>query len=356
MRYTPILKTKAAEYFSLKNLDDSQKQQILPLLEVPNIPWDFIKEAPSKNVDEYLKDIIPSIKDSWGALPVILDIDETLQSEKNSKGQYCIDCLVEQGKEQGLYIIPTVAMRRSPTYTNAIRKILKSNQSDVCLRLGIEDSESTNLEEDILSFMDMLGVKADNVYLVVDLRDIAPTDEEMLAPAVAQILRNLPEIHRWKEVIFAATAFPKDLSGCRSNSITRIRRTEWNVWKRLAEMDELPRVPSFGDYAIAHPEINELDPRTMTMTAQIRYTSDLDFLILKGRSVKHHGFEQFFSLSDTLLAMKEFAGKDFSVGDNMLYECSSKKEKTGNATTWRKIALTHHIAVVLSQLDSLSDV
>jgi hypothetical protein len=108
----------------------------------------------------------------------------------------------------------------------------------------------------------------------------------------------------------------------------------------------------FGDYAISHPVQKELDPRTMRMSASIRYTTQENWLVVKGRNVRQYGFDQYFELCKTLVKRPEFSGKDYSWGDNYIADCAAGRTGPGNATTWRKVGTNHHLTVVEQEIAS----
>ena len=54
MIYVPILKAKEGEYAALQSLGLDVRHQITPLLEIPSIPYDYIKEQPTKVLEDHL--------------------------------------------------------------------------------------------------------------------------------------------------------------------------------------------------------------------------------------------------------------------------------------------------------------
>jgi hypothetical protein len=112
-------------------------------------------------------------------------------------------------------------------------------------------------------------------------------------------------------------------------------------------------LPTFGDYAIAHPLLVEVDPRLMKMSAQLRYTTDTAWLVFKERNVRDYGFEQFKGICTALIARPEYKGAAFSWGDNAISECTLTSSGPGNATTWRRIGTNHHLTMVTDQISSV---
>ena len=112
------------------------------------------------------------------------------------------------------------------------------------------------------------------------------------------------------------------------------------------------RLPSFGDYAINHPKILELDMRKVKPSATIRYTVDNHWYIVKGKNVRDYGFEQYHELSKKVFASRYYCGSTFSWGDDYIQECANRHGKTGSLMTWRQVGTNHHIEKVTRDIAS----
>jgi hypothetical protein len=189
--------------------------------------------------------------------------------------------------------------------------------------------------------------------LILDFKGFDAGQAPAIEIAAAAGLAALPRVDDWRSVTLAGGAFPLNLSGLSGEAL--IPRADWEVWRSTisARSEEDVRLPSFGDYAVQHPEPDEIDPRLMKMSAAIRYATPSDWLVLKGRNVQDYGWEQFHDLSADLVGRSEFRGPDFCAGDQTIQACAQRETGTGNAMTWRKIATNHHIAVVVDQLANL---
>ena len=163
----------------------------------------------------------------------------------------------------------------------------------------------------------------------------------------------IPMAREWRSVIFAAASFPEDLSEVTSSSLVTIPRREWLLWQALQRKPTLlPPNLVYGDYAISHPLLRGIDPRIMRMSASVRYTILESWLIVKGRNVSQYGFEQYYDLCKRLIARPEYFGADFSWGDDFIYKCAQASAGPGNATTWRKVGVNHHITLVARRLSN----
>jgi hypothetical protein len=54
--------------------------------------------------------------------------------------------------------------------------------------------------------------------------------------------------------IRAGTAFPENLAEFARDGVSTTEHTEWLMWTDLLKRNRVPRLPLFGDYAIAHPD------------------------------------------------------------------------------------------------------
>jgi len=187
---------------------------------------------------------------------------------------------------------------------------------------------------------------------VFDLRALTPDERNLDVDAVIGFVNRLPRLREWRTFTVAATSFPQNLTGLPPSDASLIPRQEWNLWTELSRLriQRIARVPTFGDYAISHPEPAEVDPRIMRPSASVRYTCDLAWLILKARNLRDHGYEQFHDVCWVLVQRAEYCGRQFSWGDRYIDDCAAERVGTGNLTTWRKVGTSHHLAFAVHQI------
>jgi hypothetical protein len=316
------------------------------------VPWNYSEDRPAKTIDQHLKKVPAQISESWGNKPIFIDfnwLDITTELE-NRKSP--IRHLFDEGQKHKLGLIPVTSPSREEPYKEEIKKLLSSRERELCLRLENDDflEDLNAILEAELEFYD---VQASKTHLLIDFGGISESQKSAIILAVIQIIRSLPNIDKWKSLILAATAFPENLSGVDAGTQT-IPRTEWDIWKEVFQRKDIPRTPDFGDYSIANPNLIEVDPRIMTMSANIRYTSEDEWFIFKARNVRKHGYDQFFDLAKSVVEQKCYCGRDFSWGDEYIAKCAKKEVGPGNATTWRKVGNSHHLTFVAHQLANYS--
>ena len=186
-------------------------------------------------------------------------------------------------------------------------------------------------ESAITKLLGLLRVSPAILDLILDLGSLHTENGEETSSDVISLVKSIPTIKKWRSFVLAATGFPVDLIGLPPSEISAVRRSEWTLWCGVAADRRIARTPIFGDYAIAHPQPPEVDPRLMRPSASIRYTTDDAWLILKGKNLKDHGYKQFHDVSRSLIKSPAYSGPQFSWGDRYISDCAKGKASCGNS-------------------------
>jgi len=353
--YVPLLKAKEGEFGALEALDWDVRTNVVPLIEVPRIPYDYASSRPSKNLEAHVSGLAERIRRAWGEAPFYLDLpwfgESTTQHLES--GHLAVSVLLHDCIQRGIRPTAVVALDRSPEYIDAVRQYLSQCEDRFCLRLTPADFDEDRPDprDRVDSLLERLGVGgADRGDLIVDLQGLELDVNRALLLARG-LLSAAPRLNEWRRVVLAAASFPENLSDVDAETASTIPRLERELWQRIRKRPGNLRTDlAFGDYAIAHPVPTELDPRTMRMSASIRYTTEADWLIVKGRNVRQYGFDQYYKLCKYLVTRPEYSGADYSWGDWYIQECANANLGPGNATTWRKVGTNHHLTLVAKRL------
>lgn len=353
--YVPILKGKQGEYHALGVLSHEDKLRMTPFIDVPFVPWDHINQRPAKSYEKHVGKVATLIERAWGThRPLFLDLFYVKGGETTADGRHPLSYVLDDARARGLKIIPVTGLDRPVDYRNAVRNALSVDQRGLCLRLSREDiGKLTELHGTLTNMLGEMGVTPDCVDLIFDFRDTTIGEANRRIEEFRRAIRALPNIRRWRTITVAASGFPLDLSGMRPATVERFPRTELLLWETIVTQRDMPRIPSYGDYGIQHPDLLEIDPRTMRMSANLRYTLEREWMVLKARDVKRHGYPQFNELCRKLIQMAEYRGATFSWGDSYISRCAAYEEGPGSATTWRKVGTNHHLALVGRFISSL---
>ncbi|PFO37021.1 beta family protein [Bacillus cereus] len=354
--YVPIIRWKRGEQTALSELNPQLKNNMTPVIEIPPIDWDFENDCPKKSIDEHLKNFIAQLKDSWNnpnvifidALQICLDDDEVMADTTHP-----LESIFQALSQESIRAIPVTSKERGTNYQKAVNSIIKTFNTGYAIRVSEEDLD--DLEPIIEKFLYELECPPEEIDIIIDYKYIDPkTPIGRITKFVVGSIHSLPYVEKWRTLTFTATAFPENLSEFASGTDGSIPRIEWTIYQKLFNT-KLPRYPAFGDYIISNPEYTKIDPRFMRMSANIRYTADNEYLIFRGFSVtnpKYGKWQQTRGLSQRVISHAKYSGKDYSYGDQYIYDCAHNQTGTGNAETWRTIGTNHHLTLVINELSN----
>ena len=354
--YIPCLRWKMGEYQAVYRLSDTKKRMFTPLIEVPEIGWDFEEGKEKKTIDEHLSDfVLKKIYKKWGNTFCFVDLKIIGLSVRMKDGIHPLKYMFDDLRKEGCSAIPVIGLDRDKTYQQEIKRILNKDNSGVCLRISIEEAAKNSFRKEINSLLSALDIQANNCDLIIDLGapNFVPLDGFSIV--IQQIVGKLPYLNDWRTFTLLGTSFPETMANIRKGG-QAIPRYEWQLYVLLVANFQNAglRVPTFGDYGISHPKVVIVDMRIAKPSATIRYTTNNDWFIVKGENVRDHGFKQYCNLSKQVLDSCYYCGRTFSWGDEYIYQCANSG-KTGNLTMWRQVGTNHHIEKVTRDIASFYD-
>lgn len=356
--YVPLLKGKEGEFAAIEALSPEVKSQIIPFIEVPPIPYDYINERDARTLGDHLEPLPGRLSRVFGERSFYLSVPPQLD-EETVEGQCPLGLLLDKCAGQRLRPIPVLTTLSSERALDAARRCFEGSEKELCIRLDADDlDEEDNPEEQIARVLRGAGFHdARNVDVLVDLGDLGG-DLKRSRLIARSVINQVPRLTEWRRLILAGASFPEDLSDVSAASTTSLTRQEWLLWLSLrSKPGNAPRADwIFADYAVSSPVLRDLDPRLMRMSANIRYTTSDGWLIVKGRNVRQYGFSQFNDLCRVLVERPEYCGRDYSWGDRFIADCALGSAGPGNATTWRKVGVNHHLTLVANAVASLPPV
>lgn len=361
--YVPILKGKQGELDAIRETSSKIRSAFTPLMEIPPIPLRYItgedEPIPAKSIGDHVVDMAEKMAKAVGSdSPVFIDGFYVEEEENLPDGSEPIAGLLGALREKGVQFIPTTGLDRVKQYGEAIKAAIAEDQRGCCVRLWEPDLEAlADLESQIKSLLRFLAVDASDVDLLVDFGPDVPSRS-----ALPYQINALPLLKKWRTLTVASSSFPMNMENIAQNSVAELEREEWLAWMFLrSKKKTLTRMPTFGDYAINHPELSEVDPRIMRMSPNIRYTVEVNYVVAKGKAYARKverqkpgvaASDQYPKLAQAIMRHPNWAGKKFSWGDGFIDACS-RKACVGSATNWRAVGTCHHIAFVVQQLASL---
>lgn len=348
--YVPILKWKQGEYQALSRLANVVKDNLTPLLEIPPVGYDFETETARRSIDDHLRDFGKRLKAKWQTRPCFVDTKLIDPATRMADGRHFIEVIFELARNERCRAIPVVSLSNDPASLATTAAVIRADGRGVALRLTLLDFDLPDLSAEIERIQAALGVGYADAHLIIDVEapNFRPT--VVFVQMMLTCIQMVPMLNRWQTFTVAGTSYPATIAGL-DPPFQEIPRTEWLIYRALVgRLGAGTRIPSFGDYAVAHPDLVELDMRIIKPFAKLRYTSDDFWYIGKGANVRTQGFLQYRQLCQTLMAQPYFNGLGYSVGDDYIAACAQGTVATGNLTTWVWVSTNRHLTKVVNDL------
>jgi hypothetical protein len=345
--YIPILKGKGAEFRALRFLPPSVRCELTPLIEIQR------REHAAGWVANQLEK-------SWGPLrPILLDFPYFDGQAK------LVEDAVRLATDKSILPILVVGPERSITYRQALKTARTNHGCQICVRLPTAKmSDLSFLRTGISELLAELGATPQFSHILLDFAYLETKELNSRVALAVRALKTIGNVKDYSSVTIAATGFPFNLMGMPPDH--QVSRTELILWENVVAQNP-PRIPNFGDYGIAHPEVDDsLDPKKANPTPSIRYTASRDWIVLKRRSkrkakdkskkgkvsTRKRDYTPFRTVCQALIRRTEFCGAEFSPGDLDISRVARRTLGTGTPIVWRRIGTSHHLCFVVHQRTS----
>jgi len=352
--YVPCVRWKQGEYQALLRLTLQAKDSMTPLIQIPEIGWDFESQEEAKTIDEHLKKFGKRFSEKWSFRWAFIDLKLIHSDERMNDGRHPIQFVFDEVRKHEGWGIPVTGVTRDDAYQQAVAQIISQDRTSVCIRATIEQVSSSGFDASVDALLTKLSVQPEECHLVLDLE--APNFEPVdgFTKMLQSLITKLPHLEKWRSFTICGTSFPETM-GQLKVGVQIIKRYELLVYqmliKRLGPGD---RRPAFGNYVVAHPETTAVDMRLVKPAASIRYTIDDAWYIVKGLNVRDYGTAQYVKHCEALVSSGLFAGNSFSAGDEYVRNCAIGKVKPGRLTTWRWVGTNHHIEKTVVDIASFA--
>ncbi|HWD02530.1 MAG TPA: beta family protein [Amycolatopsis sp.] len=341
--YTPILKGRGGEFEALAHIDRSTASSVMPLIEA-------VPKSGATELD--IAGFVHKLRTDW-PLGEAMVVDLSYFGADGQPARW--EQLLREARRYQVKVIPAVHFADEAPVLELLRRAVAVDKRGCCLR--VEASELGESPRDLAIWAaDLLAdllAEPENVDLILDFGALG--DDEAVARAVERAIEHLgrlPWLDRWRSVVVAGGAFPKNLSNVDSWSLTSLRRREVDLWAGLASRKQFfPRQPIFGDYGVGYPP--HTPPVRATPPPNIRYAVDGHWMVLRGTKNDPQGNEQYRQICRVTSELPEFGGPALSWGDECVTKVVAEEIGPGNPQKWRAYGTSHHLEYVTSRLASL---
>lgn len=352
--YLPILKSKLGEFSALAHLDADSKTQIVPLFEITPIEWDQTEREVPRTWEEHLDSFCKKFIRKWASSDSF--IDTRLLNWRDVDNTERIEYVFDKLASNDFIPSPVINLTSTDKFKNAfLRTIQKYSIKEIGIRVNPNDVTSPEVHENISFLLQSIRFKPNQCHLIFDLVDANFSEVENIADSIVGILESFPFWQEWKSFTVAGTAFPA--SNLIKEGTSEYARNEWRFYTTLVrklEEGDHARVINYGDYSIVNPGYFEFNPKLMKASANIRYTHDDKWIVVKGKALKESAdYVQYKKLAKAIVTSGYFLGEAFSKGDSHLAKCVRGEEGPGAPSVWNWVGNNHHFAKVLSDLSSM---
>ena len=349
--YVPILLTKFGELQAMRSLPARARERFTPLFAVPHVGWDYDADDWKETLDEHLGGLPAALAQAWADRYGFVDLLLVDDDGPMADGRHPLVWLTGEARVLGAPLLPIVSPTRSAAYRAAARTVQARDGEGVGVRLQIPDWPINTAPAALDQLLAELGITPGEADLVLDLG----AQTGLLALTVLrQQLAALPHLQQWRSLIVASAGMPQDMPT--GSGIHVVPRDDWLLYGALRNGPALAREPTFSDYAVSSVEpAPDLDPRLMSLSATLRYTSGDDWLIAKGGLFKGPGGSSLGGsamqpVAGSLRAHSGYLGAEHCGCERWLERVVTGVASGGNPTVWRKQGTFHHLVVVTEQL------
>lgn len=348
--YVPALQNKPGELDALRHTSPQTWDHMTPLVHFVG-PKDRTEPLSASTIRNWVAKVARAV-DSHPFYLDVMRLDPTF-AVATTKGEVpVLRQIYGQCRKRQLRYVPVMWVGQSTAaHRQLVQEAALEDGHGLALRFRIRavmPPFGTSLGAYAAAQLAEVGAEPGDTDLLVDLEYIDP-DDELEPDDIAASLREMVAAGAWRSVVLLGTSIPTMMSCVDEGGVGSLPRREWELWSQLKESD-LPRLPSFGDYAIQNPHPPH-EGGGPGMRANIRYTANGDTLVARGQGPFHEeGKEQYRGLCQQLVARAEFAGSDYSWGDGVIDDCARGAIAPGAQNVWRGAGTSHHLEAVTEQL------
>jgi hypothetical protein len=346
--YVPVLKVKRGEKAALLALAAPLCSRITPLLEIVERKADTAPNI-GKHLGTAFKDLASSVT-PFGRC--FLDAREIAADGAAAAAE-----VFQRAATAGIVFAPVTGLSR----TADVAAAMAHRQHGLVLRLTRDEFEMGKLTTAIVRFLTTHGLSPEQVDLIVDLGAVDQMVADGIMALTDAFLADVPDHTRWRTLTVSACAFPMSMGGVERHSQSLVERGEWIAWRDglYARRNSLARLPTFSDCGIQHPKgVEDFNPRTMQVSAAIRYALPDNWLLIKGESTRQTPPSEQFPVLATRLVYGHlrgyFSDPTHCRGCALMKDAADGAPNLGSAEAWRKLGTIHHMTTVMDELAVLS--
>jgi hypothetical protein len=337
--YSASLREKGGELRALRSLDKVSKDRLLPILVA--LPLSE-KENANFTLEGLVKREVGRVQSSWEQRVCLWDSRFLVFDRDNATedGKW-LGKLLTQFSVFRTRIIPVVGLREKVHRTSVLASHARDSGSGMAIRINFDDIQDYEL---LASTLKNLRTVPEDCVLVVDISDADISEHDEFAKSLVGWLFALKAKGNWAKIILTGSSFPiKNPAPVMGDATSP--RLEWKLWKWTIGIEPgLRDFVMFGDFGADNAHFKfEGGGRPIP---HLRYTSDPDWHTVRGDTT----YPSLRGVSKRITDSGYYQGRDFSEGDEFIWDCGAGTINTADPTAWRAVNMNHHMTQVIVDL------
>jgi hypothetical protein len=224
--YVPALRWRQGEYQALWRLSPAVKKQIVPLITVPPVEFDFELWRPKKSCHDHVHPFLSRYQQKWGARHAWIALDAEIAVGRMGDDSHVFDYIFGGLRLKGSLAIPALPLTADSATLDAASRATTTDRRGAAVLLRLEDLMASNPRKAIMNFAVSLSIELNELDVIIDLR--APNFEPYSAFAKALIaaLKRLENLHDFRTLVLVGTAIPESFAQLAKGS-DEIPRHDW---------------------------------------------------------------------------------------------------------------------------------
>ena len=343
--YRPALRFKQGEYNAAGRICPVMQQHIRPYFILPPI----IERDPEKRrvlTDEEIAYVTGDrIGRHWPRLPAYMDTQYVMIDPDNAAIERIYQ--VARSRNPNLIAVITASDIANPVW----RGLLLGTFPRAAIYVPAGDLDGKALR----SGLQTIGLEASDCEIFIDFTGFV-LDPDIATEVVSGKFDELSEIANWGCIVFQGSNFPTT-NPAEAGSTHLVPRHEWIVFNSAMKTCSVPAERlGFSDFGADCGQINFPKKRGgVVPIPHVRYTTETSTVVVRGKANGKQS-EVMKEVLKTLVARPDFAGKNFSYADRIMWNAANGIISTGTPSQWRENNMAHHITHVVRDLAVMSGI
>lgn len=351
--YVPVLQARKSELIALGQLDLLAVPMVHPVLEAIYKPDKSLNYAVERlrqyAADGLLKGIVPAVD--------CVHLDRRYGQDRQVPLRMVSQAMAEIPRPMRPVLRVNAVTSPSTQSWHASREAADAHGEGVCVRVLLADdgqAAAVEIAKRVAAAANWLRCRPEQVDVLVDVGVIHERGQLPQKVRAASGVLDALAGGAWRTLAVAASAFPDSIKRVPLGGCMAFPRLDADLWRRLkAGSTEWAGRLGFGDYGSANtslPRKGRANPNS-NLDPNLRYAAQTCWHTYRYPPDANRGFSTFHDLCHAVTGTLWWSGEEFSWGDAQIALRARRQAGPGNAVGWRAFSLSHHLAVVLEELN-----